>query len=102
MEALDVTAARALRDMLAAQPTTPAKIKFAWTIAAGQALARHATIAWTGDGRLHVHAESDAWRREILRAKTILSARLTQLLGPDVVHSIAVEAGAAGPRSSRA
>lgn len=102
MEALDATAARALREMLAAQPTTPAKIKFAWTIAAGQALARHATIAWHGDGRLHVQAESDAWRREIIRAKPILSARLTQLLGSDVIRAIAVEAGGAGPRSSRA
>ena len=102
MESLDATATRALSEMLAGQPTTPAKINFAWTVAAGASLARHATMSWTGDGALRLRAESDAWRREFVRAKPILAQRLAALLGPDVIRTIVIEAGESGSRSARA
>ena len=63
---MNTTADRArLRTLLADQPTTPAKVAFAWQIAAGPALARAATTTGAEDGVLQVRARTAAWRREI-------------------------------------
>ena len=104
MEALDITATRALKLLLADQPTTAAKVAFAWTVAAGPQLGRAATTTWSEDGVLRVVARDDAWRREIARARTVISDRLSHLLGPGVVRTIEVRsagkarrAGSSGP-----
>ena len=88
MEPLSSTAAPALRTLLNDQPTTSAKVTFAWAIVAGPALARAATPVWSSDGTLYIRARSDAWRRELRRSKPVLLRRLGDLLGADVVRKL--------------
>jgi anti-sigma factor RsiW len=90
VERLDVTATRALRPLLDGQPTTEAKIAFAWAIAAGPAMSRAATVSWTADGTLHVRAKSETWRLEIVRARPLLATRVAALVGPGVVQRISI------------
>jgi hypothetical protein len=80
----------ALRQLLDAQPTTDAKVAFAWTIAAGPSLARAATVSWAANGTLFVRPRTDVWRREIVRARPVIARRVNALLGPGVVQRIAV------------
>ena len=91
MEPLNSTATRALRTLLAGQPTTEAKVTFAWQIAAGPALGRAATVSWSGDGVLRVSARTAAWCQEIRRARPVIAERLTSLLGPDVVRRLVID-----------
>ncbi|MFI5179578.1 MAG: DciA family protein [Vicinamibacterales bacterium] len=79
-----------MRALLAGQPTTEAKVTFAWQVAAGPAMARASRASWA-DGTLRVVPRDAAWQREIQRARALLVARLTQLLGPDVIRSIVVD-----------
>jgi hypothetical protein len=89
VERLEDTAPRALRLALAQQPNSPGKILFAWTLAAGPALSRAATASWV-DGTLVLVAKSETWRRELLRARPQLVARLELLLGPGIVRKLAI------------
>ena len=90
MEALSLTSTRVLRGMMAAQPTTAAKISFAWHIAAGVSLGRAATVECSPDGTLLVQAKSAAWGKEIHLARPTILERMTHLLGPGVVRKIKV------------
>jgi predicted nucleic acid-binding Zn ribbon protein len=90
MESLHSTATHALRALLDAQPATPAKVAFAWRMVAGAALARAGDPEWR-EGVLVVRARTDAWRRELRRAKPVLTARLQELVGADVVKKIVIE-----------
>lgn len=89
VERLDSTAPRALRLALAQQPTSEGKILFAWSLAAGPALSRAASARWE-DGTLRLTAKSDTWRRELLRARVEIMARLTSLLGPGIVRKLEI------------
>lgn len=90
MDALNSTAQQALRILLEGQPTSPAKVAFAWRMVAGASFARAAEPAWS-DGVLTVRAQTDAWRRELRRARPILTTRLQSLVGADVVQKIVIE-----------
>jgi hypothetical protein len=90
VERLDTTAARALRMILRDQPNSEAKVDFAWKVAAGPALARATRVSWSSPGTMHVRAASDAWQREVMRARPVIAERLNLLLGPDVVRTITV------------
>ena len=90
MESLQQTAARVLGPLLDGQPLSPGKVSFAWTIAAGPALARATTAKWTPDGILRIRARSTAWRTELERARPMVADRLRQLLGPDAVRRIII------------
>jgi hypothetical protein len=90
MHPLRDTATEALRDLLASQPTTQAKVLFAWRMAAGAAMARAARADWT-DGTLRIAPANPAWRRELQRARPVLLERLRHWLGPDVIQAIVVE-----------
>ncbi|HXT71850.1 MAG TPA: DciA family protein [Vicinamibacterales bacterium] len=90
MEPLSTTEASALRRVLESQPTTLAKIAFAWRMTAGAAFDRATRIAWTGDGTLYVHPEGEAWRREVGAARGALLRRLQDLLGADVIARISI------------
>ena len=90
MEPLQTLETSALRAVLELQPTTPAKIAFAFRMVAGAALGRAGTPVWSGDGTLYVRAPSDAWRQELRRASPILLGRLTDVLGPGIVRRIDV------------
>ena len=85
LQAIETSALRAVLDL---QPTTPAKIAFAFRMAAGAALGRAGTPVWSSDGTLYVRAQSDAWRTELRHAAPILLARLRDLVGQDVVRRI--------------
>src|SRR5262245_51482883 len=101
VEPINSTAARAMRALLANQPTTDAKIAFAWQIAAGPALGRSASVRWAEDeGTLHVRPSSPAWTAEIRHARPILRGRMNELLGADLVKRI--EIVPAGERPSKA
>jgi hypothetical protein len=90
MQPLRDTATNVLRDLLSTQPDTAAKVEFAWRLAAGAAMARATSIAWT-DGKLIVRARDAQWRREVRRARPTIAARLNRTLGPGVVTAIHVE-----------
>jgi predicted nucleic acid-binding Zn ribbon protein len=90
MESLHSTANQALRALLDGQPTTPAKIVFAWRMAAGAALARGGEPEWR-DGVLVVRARTDAWRRELRHARPVLTSRIQELVGLEVVKKIVIE-----------
>jgi hypothetical protein len=102
MEPINSTAARAMRTLLANQPTTDAKVAFAWQIAAGPALGRSASVRWADEeGVLHVRPSTPAWTAEIRHARPILRGRMNELLGADVVKRIEiVPASERPPRAS--
>ena len=89
LESLHNTAGAAVRRLLADQPNTPAKVAFAWKIAAGPAVGRATETEWRG-GVLLVQARTEAWRREVRKASPLLLRRLQDLLGPDVVTRVQV------------
>lgn len=91
MDRLQRTAERAVHTLLASQPTTAAKVAFAWTVAAGPALGRAGRPRWTEDGTLRIETRDTAWQREIRRARPILAARLDALLGPGTVRRFIIE-----------
>ena len=90
MESLNATATHALRTLLDGQPTSAAKMAFVWTMAAGPAFARATDVQWRDEGVLVVRAKTDAWRRELRRARPLLVARVRELTG-DVVKRFIVE-----------
>ncbi len=91
MESLQHAATPALRALLSRQPNTPAKVAFAWQLAAGPALARACAVTWTPDGMLRIRARDAAWRQEVRRGRAIVAERLAQVLGPEVVRKIEIE-----------
>jgi len=97
MHPLRDTATEALRDLLTAQPTTNAKVMFAWRMAAGPALARAARAEWT-DRTLRLSPTTPAWRRELQRARPMLLERLRHWLGADVIQGIVVETSSESER----
>ena len=90
MEPLNTTESAALRRVLEAQPTTPAKIAFAWRMSVGAALDRATKTDWR-DGVLRVRADGEAWKREVRVARGVLLRRMQDLLGPEVVSRIVIE-----------
>jgi hypothetical protein len=72
-----------LAEIVRRQPPSPARTRFAWELAAGQALARATTIDLR-DGVLKVCARDRHWAREIERATPIVLARMQHLLGASI------------------
>jgi hypothetical protein len=92
MESLQRTASHALRTLLDGQPVTPAKMRFVWTLAAGAALARATDVEWRdAEGVLVVRARTDNWRRELRRARPILTERVRELAGRDAVRRLEIK-----------
>ena len=83
-----------IRRLLAGQPTTPAKVVFAWQVAAGAPLARHAVPSWSEDGTLRLRPTAAAWATELRAHRDEIAERMRELLGRDVVAKVIVE----GPR----
>ena len=82
-------ATQSIREMLARQPLSEAKVVFAWRVAAGPAFSRSARAAFA-DGTLSVRTPSAAWRKEIERAAPLLKDRIAGLIGANVVRWIVV------------
>jgi hypothetical protein len=91
MQPLRSASTRALQSLLNDQPVTAAKVGFAWQIAAGPQMARATTPVWSSEGVLRVRARDAAWRREVSRARPMITQRLEQLLGAGVVRKIVIE-----------
>ena len=76
---------------MARQPLSVAKVDFAWRMAAGPTLAgATSVVSWSRGRRLIVRAKSEAWRREVERARPVILERLRDLLGADAVTALAV------------
>lgn len=86
---MNSTAARAMRLLLAAQPLTEAKVRFAWTLAAGPAVVRASSVTFA-DGILAVRVKSDSWRQAVERSRPVVHARLAEFLGPGIVRTITI------------
>jgi hypothetical protein len=82
-------ATQSIREMLARQPLTPAKVVFAWRVSAGPAFSRAGKVTFA-DGTLSIRTPSAAWRKEIERASPMLKERLAGLLGRNIVRWIVV------------
>ena len=91
MQPLSALETETLRHLLGTQPTTPAKVAFAWRMAAGPAFGRATEAMWRADGVLLVRPRGDAWRREVRAARPMLLKRLQDLLGSEVVARLEIE-----------
>jgi predicted nucleic acid-binding Zn ribbon protein len=92
LEALRSAATEALRRLLDSQPTSSAKVGFAWRMAAGPALANAVDTEWRDDdGVLRVRAKTPTWLKELRHARPILTVRIAAMLGPDVVKKLVIE-----------
>lgn len=98
MQPINTAAATTLKSILDRQPLSEAKVAFAWRIAAGATLAAATSITWSDDGRLCVTARSEEWRRELVRARPLVLHRLRELIGPDGIKGLTINAG---PLASR-
>ena len=101
MQSISSASTAVLREALAAQPDTLEKVAFAWRVAAGPAMGRAATIDWSPAGVLRVRASTDAWRREITRARPMLTERLSELLGQKTVRSLVIDSPEPAVRRGR-
>ena len=85
---------RMLARVISKAPLNAEKVAFAWRAAVGPAIAG-ATDVVLDQGTLRVLARDRAWQRELKRAATTIRARLDDLLGPGVVHTLDVTAAVA-------
>jgi hypothetical protein len=90
----------ALSTLLAGQPLSEGKIRFAWRAAVGQALDRATTIALSGTTLEVTPADAD-WARELRRLKPLILSRLVHVLGSGVVERIEVRGPANGGPARR-
>ena len=81
-----------LTELLRGQPTSDAKIRFAWMCCVGTSIARATAVRLeSSTGTLHVFTDSETWRREVSRSVPTVKHRLTELLGPGTVKRITVK-----------
>ena len=84
-------ALQAVAASLRSQPLTAAKVRFAWSAAVGPAMSRATTVDLEADGTLRVVAAGSHWCRETARSAAMVTRRLGELLGPDVIRRIVVK-----------
>ena len=90
MQGLGTLPALVLPALLARAPLTPEKVTFVWGLAVGSAIARATTVT-LADTVLTVRTTDSAWAREVDRSRTLILARVQQLLGPALAQSIVVQ-----------
>jgi hypothetical protein len=76
-------------ELVRGQPTTQAKVDFAWRTAVGPAVARASSVSLDAEGTLIVRADDDRWRHEIAQSLPLVRSRLEVLLG-DALKAIVV------------
>ena len=74
-----------LAEIIRRQPSSRERTAFAWSVVAGSALGRAATVDLR-DGILYVTPKDDRWTRELHRAGDTLLTRLQALLGPELLE----------------
>jgi len=75
--------AAVLADVIRRQPPSSARTAFAWSVAAGPAMARAASVE-ARHGVLVVSPKDARWAREIERSSATLLSRVQTLLGREV------------------
>lgn len=78
-----------LAEVIRRQPASAARTTFAWSVAAGPALARAATVD-ARNGTLFITPKDARWSREIERARDTILQRVQHLLGADAVRAIVI------------
>jgi predicted nucleic acid-binding Zn ribbon protein len=78
-----------LADVIRRQPASPARTTFAWSVAAGPAMARAAAVD-ARNGTLFITPKDARWSREIERSRDTILRRIQQLLGEDAVTAIRI------------
>lgn len=91
MQSLQQTSITVIQEVLRRQPTTGAKIAFAWQLAAGASLARHGVPEWTDGSTLRIRPSTEAWRHELRANRHALLERLHEVLGRGVVARLIIE-----------
>ena len=86
MRALQQTIPDVLIDIVRRQPTTPAKVDFAWRTAVGAAMARAARVTLDPEGTLLIEPSDAYWRHEIEHSLSVVRSRLETLLGDALVR----------------
>lgn len=89
MQPFQSFAADVVAQAIRRQPPSPARTAFAWSVAAGPAMARAATVD-VRDGVLLVTPKDARWAREIARASATLVTRLQALVGPAEITSLRI------------
>ena len=84
-------APRAISQFLKRQPASSGKVRFAWESAVGQTVARATAVSLDASGTLHVTANTDEWRREVVRSVPLIIRRMASLLGSNTVKRITVK-----------
>jgi len=82
-------AAAVLADAIRRQPASAARTAFAWSVAAGPAMARAASVE-TRDGILFITPKDARWTREIQRSSATLLARVQALVGAAEITSLRI------------
>ena len=94
MRALQHALPGVLIDIVRRQPTSPAKVDFAWRTAVGPAMARAARVTLDEAGTLTIEPADAYWRHEIEQSLSLVRSRLETLLGDAVVRiSVATPRG---------
>jgi predicted nucleic acid-binding Zn ribbon protein len=78
--------------ILGRQPLSTAKVRFAWQVSAGAALARATDATLREGGTLDVRAASAHWAREVERSRSVLLERMQVLLGREAVARLTISA----------
>ena len=78
-----------LIELVRRQPTSPAKVDFAWRTSVGPAIARASQATLSDGGVLTITVGDARWRREIEHSLPLVRARLDRLLG-DAIATITV------------
>ncbi len=89
MQPFQSFAADVIAETIRRQPPSPARTAFAWSVAAGPAMTRAATVD-VRDGILTVSPKDARWAREIERAADTLLARVQALVGSQEVTSLRI------------
>jgi predicted nucleic acid-binding Zn ribbon protein len=97
LEPLSWTAHNVVRQTLARQPDSEAKVRFAWHLAAGTTTARATQVFWR-DGTLEIVAKSASWHEELVRNRPMLLSRLHAVLGSQVIRHVIITGAARHPK----
>jgi predicted nucleic acid-binding Zn ribbon protein len=80
----------ALRTLLHNQPLSAGKVRLAWDVTVGPAMARVTRASLSADGVLAVHVTDRHWAKEIYRSTGLITSRLNRLLGEGAVKNLDV------------
>lgn len=69
-------------------PLCDEKVRFAWRLAVGPAVAKATRVRLDAEGTLHLSAESPAWLDSVRQSVGLIRSRLAHYLGEDAIKRI--------------